>query len=208
MGVDVRSSGGVSAALGRAAGESGLLALQVACGLSGTHGFAGTQVPPDDRRRRVPRADSRPHGKAPAAGARGDVLERVCLTARGHGVVTLDRPSNVDDAVQPEALVAALRRITERLPLVWPVHPHACAARRAATGWQGLGRSAAPAHRVARLPRLPRDHGRRPPAALRLGRQPGGDHCARPAGPHLAYDHGAAGHRVRRDVRSGVESQG
>jgi UDP-N-acetylglucosamine 2-epimerase (non-hydrolysing) len=54
---------------------------------------------------------------------RGDVLERLGLDARGYGLVTLHRPSNVDDAVQLEALVTALRRISERLPLLWPVHP-------------------------------------------------------------------------------------
>ena len=36
---------------------------------------------------------------------------------------TLHRPSNVDEAAQLEALVGALRSISARLPLVWPVHP-------------------------------------------------------------------------------------
>jgi len=53
----------------------------------------------------------------------GDALERLRLTARGYGLVTLHRPSNVDDAAQLEALVTALRIIAEQLPLVWPVHP-------------------------------------------------------------------------------------
>ena len=53
----------------------------------------------------------------------GEVLERLHLGARGYGLVTLHRPSNVDDAAQLEALVGALRRISEHVPLVWPVHP-------------------------------------------------------------------------------------
>jgi UDP-N-acetylglucosamine 2-epimerase (non-hydrolysing) len=43
----------------------------------------------------------------------------------GFGVVTLHRPSNVDD---PDAFTEALhllRAVSERLPLIWPVHPRA-----------------------------------------------------------------------------------
>lgn len=54
---------------------------------------------------------------------RGDALERLGLTARSYGLITLHRPSNVDDAAQLEALVVALRLIAEHVPLVWPVHP-------------------------------------------------------------------------------------
>jgi UDP-N-acetylglucosamine 2-epimerase (non-hydrolysing) len=53
----------------------------------------------------------------------GDALERLRLSGRGYCLVTLHRPSNVDDAAQLEALVTALRRIAEQMPLVWPVHP-------------------------------------------------------------------------------------
>jgi len=53
----------------------------------------------------------------------GEALERLRLSARGYGLVTLHRPSNVDDAARLEALVVALRRIAEQVPLVWPVHP-------------------------------------------------------------------------------------
>lgn len=42
----------------------------------------------------------------------------------GHyGVVTLHRPSNVDDAATLRGIAAALSRISERLPLIFPVHP-------------------------------------------------------------------------------------
>jgi UDP-N-acetylglucosamine 2-epimerase (non-hydrolysing) len=43
----------------------------------------------------------------------------------GFGVVTLHRPSNVDE---PDALAEALRllrEVSERIPLIWPVHPRA-----------------------------------------------------------------------------------
>jgi UDP-N-acetylglucosamine 2-epimerase (non-hydrolysing) len=45
--------------------------------------------------------------------------------AAGFGVVTLHRPSNVDE---PDALAEAvrlLREVSERIPLIWPVHPRA-----------------------------------------------------------------------------------
>ena len=53
----------------------------------------------------------------------GEALQRLRLTARGYGLVTLHRPSNVDEAAQLEALVGALRSICAHVPLVWPVHP-------------------------------------------------------------------------------------
>jgi UDP-N-acetylglucosamine 2-epimerase (non-hydrolysing) len=53
----------------------------------------------------------------------GEALRRLRLTARGYGLVTLHRPSNVDEAAQLEALVGALRSIAAHVPLVWPVHP-------------------------------------------------------------------------------------
>ena len=48
---------------------------------------------------------------------------RLGLAPRGYGVVTLHRPSNVDepDALRP--LVDALVGVARRLPLVFPVHP-------------------------------------------------------------------------------------
>lgn len=40
-----------------------------------------------------------------------------------YGVVTLHRPSNVDDPNCLRSLIAALGRVAERLPLIFPVHP-------------------------------------------------------------------------------------
>ncbi|MFA7666139.1 MAG: UDP-N-acetylglucosamine 2-epimerase (non-hydrolyzing), partial [Burkholderiaceae bacterium] len=41
----------------------------------------------------------------------------------GYGVVTLHRPSNVDDPQALAGIAGALREISTRLPLVFPVHP-------------------------------------------------------------------------------------
>ena len=40
-----------------------------------------------------------------------------------YGVLTLHRPSNVDDAMTMARLGAALRQVADRLPLIFPVHP-------------------------------------------------------------------------------------
>src|SRR4030095_11825447 len=45
--------------------------------------------------------------------------------AAGFGLVTLPRPSNVDDPVALCESLSMLRDIAERLPLIWPVHPRA-----------------------------------------------------------------------------------
>ncbi len=50
-------------------------------------------------------------------------FRRLGLEARRYGVVTLHRPSNVDDAATLRLLVAALTRVAADLPLVFPVHP-------------------------------------------------------------------------------------
>lgn len=41
----------------------------------------------------------------------------------GFGVVTMHRPSNVDDPASLAELLDILRQVSERLPLVWPMHP-------------------------------------------------------------------------------------
>lgn len=45
------------------------------------------------------------------------------LEPRGYAVVTLHRPSNVDHAESLSALARGLTEISQRLPLVFPVHP-------------------------------------------------------------------------------------
>ncbi len=56
------------------------------------------------------------------------------LTPGGYGVVTLHRPSNVDEDGPLSELVDALIAVQARLPLVWPVHPRS-AKRLAETGF-------------------------------------------------------------------------
>jgi UDP-N-acetylglucosamine 2-epimerase (non-hydrolysing) len=48
---------------------------------------------------------------------------RFGLERGGYAVVTLHRPGNVDDPVELSRLVAALIKVQQRLPLVFPVHP-------------------------------------------------------------------------------------
>lgn len=45
------------------------------------------------------------------------------LSPGGYGIVTLHRPSNVDDESVLKNLCGALRSISEKIPLVFPVHP-------------------------------------------------------------------------------------
>jgi UDP-N-acetylglucosamine 2-epimerase (non-hydrolysing) len=53
----------------------------------------------------------------------GNAFERFGLRSGGYGVVTLHRPSNVDDPGTLSGLCSALKRIAAELPLVFPVHP-------------------------------------------------------------------------------------
>ena len=52
-----------------------------------------------------------------------DVPAELKLERGGYGIVTLHRPSNVDDPAQLVRLVDALIETQRRLPLVFPVHP-------------------------------------------------------------------------------------
>ena len=53
------------------------------------------------------------------------ILDDLGLEPQRYGLITLHRPSNVDDPVGLKALVAVLEEVGETLPLVWPVHPRA-----------------------------------------------------------------------------------
>lgn len=54
---------------------------------------------------------------------RSDVLDRLGLTERGYGLVTLHRPSNVDDPQQLRDLCGVLADVARRVRLCFPVHP-------------------------------------------------------------------------------------
>lgn len=64
----------------------------------------------------------RPRATAPADTLRAHGLDPA-LIADGHGVVTLHRPSNVDQADTLEALFDALAEVARSLPLVFAMHP-------------------------------------------------------------------------------------
>jgi UDP-N-acetylglucosamine 2-epimerase (non-hydrolysing) len=51
------------------------------------------------------------------------ILEDLSLSPRGFAVVTLHRPSNVDDKTTLDQIMAALGTIAERLPVIFPAHP-------------------------------------------------------------------------------------
>ncbi|MBA2339496.1 MAG: UDP-N-acetylglucosamine 2-epimerase (non-hydrolyzing) [Pyrinomonadaceae bacterium] len=52
-----------------------------------------------------------------------DVRNRFKVAAADYAVVTLHRPSNVDDEVVLKRIFSALDRIAGRLPVIFPVHP-------------------------------------------------------------------------------------
>jgi len=54
---------------------------------------------------------------------KSDVLKRLSLTAKKYGVITLHRPSNVDDVSRFSQIVAAFEEITKEMKLVFPIHP-------------------------------------------------------------------------------------
>jgi UDP-N-acetylglucosamine 2-epimerase (non-hydrolysing) len=73
-----------------------------------------------------------------------DAVARLGLARGEYGVVTLHRPSNVDDPATLRGLVKALAEIGRRLPLVFPVHPRTRARLEATdTESESLGRTCA-----------------------------------------------------------------
>lgn len=54
-------------------------------------------------------------------GAVADVCRRI--GGRPYGVVTLHRPSNVDDVLTLRGIMSALGQVSQTLPLVFPMHP-------------------------------------------------------------------------------------
>jgi UDP-N-acetylglucosamine 2-epimerase (non-hydrolysing) len=67
--------------------------------------------------------------------ARLPTLETLGLTAGRYAVLTLHRPSNVDDSATFRGILDALNRIAAELPIVFPIHPRT----RANLGRLGLG---------------------------------------------------------------------
>lgn len=52
-----------------------------------------------------------------------DTPKRFGLTAKGYGVVTLHRPSNVDEESTLQTITDQLRKAAAKIPLIFPVHP-------------------------------------------------------------------------------------
>jgi UDP-N-acetylglucosamine 2-epimerase (non-hydrolysing) len=55
------------------------------------------------------------------------VLDRLGLKERGYALMTLHRPSNVDDRETLSGLVDAMTAIASKLPIVFPIHPRTTA---------------------------------------------------------------------------------
>ncbi len=52
-----------------------------------------------------------------------DILQRIGIDGSNYATLTLHRPSNVDDARVFNRLVALMIELSQKLPIVWPVHP-------------------------------------------------------------------------------------
>lgn len=51
------------------------------------------------------------------------IKQQLALAEQSYAVLTLHRPTNVDEPVVFERILDALERITEQLPIIFPVHP-------------------------------------------------------------------------------------
>ncbi len=69
--------------------------------------------------------------------------DRLGLAPRSYGVLTLHRPSNVDDRATLTLLALELARAAEQLPLVFPVHPRTRQRLQSFGLWDQLGASGA-----------------------------------------------------------------
>ena len=52
-----------------------------------------------------------------------EILDKLQLAAGRYGVITLHRPSNVDDVTQFSQIIAAFEKIEQDIKLVFPIHP-------------------------------------------------------------------------------------
>ncbi len=67
-----------------------------------------------------------------------DILSRLSLRPQGYAVLTLHRPSNVDDGEKLERLVHVLEEIHQEIPIVFPLHPRTARALRDRLGGRKL----------------------------------------------------------------------
>ena len=66
------------------------------------------------------------------------ILDDLGLRPEGYGVITLHRPSNVDDAGTLRSLVEVLIEVAAELPMVFPIHPRTQARLEDSGLWQSL----------------------------------------------------------------------
>lgn len=82
------------------------------------------------------------------AARRCGILEDLGLSSDAYGLVTMHRPSNVDDPGVLQENLLVLRELSRELPLVFPVHPRT----RASAERHGLGRLLEPDSRFLTVP--------------------------------------------------------
>lgn len=108
-----------------------------------------------------------------------------------YGVVTLHRPSNVDDAKTMTRIAGALKAISSELPLIFPVHPHP----RQPGEVRHRSRPQCHPGRPARLHGIPQLVEGRCRSAYRQRRPAGGNHRARRTLHHDSREHRTPGDR-------------
>ena len=71
--------------------------------------------------------DSKPKASSPTQTLKDHGVDPALLTgAQGYGVVTLHRPSNVDDAQTLTDLLQTLAQVAKQIPLIFALHPRSC----------------------------------------------------------------------------------
>lgn len=58
---------------------------------------------------------------------RSSILDRLGVTSHAYGVLTLHRPSNVDDPERFRATLDAIAQIARDIPIIFPIHPRSAA---------------------------------------------------------------------------------
>ena len=136
----------------------------------------------------------------------GQARERAAWRAHGlelgeYVLVTLHRPSNVDEPNRLSEIVTALAAVGSEAPIIFPVHPRTRARLVDARLLERLDVVRRALHRSGWLSRLPLASGGRRGDRHRLGRSPGGGLRPRRRLLHAARQHRAAGDHHPRHQR-------
>jgi len=67
--------------------------------------------------------DAALHHGARAARLKGDAIAGLALPPHGYVLVTVHRAENTDDADRLRTILDALSRVSEHIPVLWPLHP-------------------------------------------------------------------------------------